>query len=977
MNAADAPPPRRRRSRKAAKSTDQPAQAQASPVEPAAAPIPAADDAPEAAAAALPAFFPPYIYGLHESGGEHLMLEAGRPGWVVELASVGLDGGGSSPADYTHLSSQGLGVIVRMHNGYEPNGAIPPPAFYDDFAHSCAQYVERSAGCHLWIIGNEPNHAAERPHGMHITPFEYADCYRRCRTAIRQRAGHEHDLVLVAGPAPWNAETRYPGNPIGDWAKYFADTLAALPAGGCDGFAIHTYTRRLDPSRIRIDVPFNADGYQHLRDEFGSYRDFMQAIPPRFRGLPVFITETDPTEPTTGWEDGRNVHWVRTAYEEIANWNANPAHQPIQALVLYRWPAPGGVHDQPQWSIADRPGIIEDFREALAALPESVYRTPAPRPIPAQRQPQARIPRIYTNQHMINALHDAAKSMGLTEWTLLEQAGLSLIQLASAREAIYQGPQIEDLPALAGEAFDNVRALLLEELKARARWHGLINAPDGLNLRAGPGTAHLLLRTLPHESGLLVLAELGDWLYCVVEDEEIDGYLFAAHVIRTFGDDGEPLALPAAEQIAAPAGATGAERRVIATWNRTGNFLRRLSAQLNIDPGVALAVLIAESSGEPFGADGRMVIRFEVHIFRREWNGDPALFDRHFRFDAQSLIGGHAWRPSPESEWREIHGNQAVEWEVFAFARGLDERAAMRSISMGAPQIMGFNHQSIGYSTVQEMFEAFQQSERAQLHGLFRFIQEKALVNAIRQRDFISFAAGYNGPKQAPTYAAIIKQELALYDRLIAPLPVSIIAEPISIQEESMSDELETIDGGPGAALPLPVMPDGGQPSDGEPSGGEQMDPELVDAWRKYMERNFENNNRMFDRTLNAFMYPYWLTVGMYVVLFLVGISAFIVAARLSFESGKELYTVLFGGIGLASFLTFFLTRPLQALEENLQFITWLGLIYNTYWTRLAYMNKYKTIQRDLESATEDSIKKIKELLDTHSERSGRRPGLR
>ncbi|PJF46029.1 MAG: hypothetical protein CUN48_15880, partial [Candidatus Thermofonsia Clade 3 bacterium] len=199
---------------------------------------------------------------------------------------------------------------------------------------------------------------------------------------------------------------------------------------------IHTYTRRLDPSRIRIDVPYNADGYRHLRDEFGSYKDFLDAVPARLRGLPVFITETDPTEPTTGWEDGRNVGWVRTAYEEIANWNANPAHQPIQALVLYRWPPAGVIHDQPQWSIADRPGIIEDFKQALRALPPEVYRTPAPRPHLAAGAGDRRfatIPRIYTNQHMINALHDAALAMGLTPWALLERAGLSLIQLASAR----------------------------------------------------------------------------------------------------------------------------------------------------------------------------------------------------------------------------------------------------------------------------------------------------------------------------------------------------------------------------------------------------------------------------------------------------------------------------------------------------------------------------------------------------------------
>ena len=114
-----------------------------------------------------------------------------------------------------------------------------------------------------------------------------------------------------------------------------------------------------------------------------------------------------------------------------------------------------------------------------------------------------------------------------------------------------------------------------------------------------------------------------------------------------------------------------------------------------------------------------------------------------------------------------------------------------------------------------------------------------------------------------------------------------------------MSDALETLAGGPSAALPLPVAPTA-------PSGHPLADAaaELYDAWRKHIERGFENNNRMFDRTLNAFMYPYWVTVGMYIVLFVVGISAFVVAARLSFESGKEMYTLLFGGIGAVAFLT-------------------------------------------------------------------------
>ncbi len=954
-----------------------------------AAPVEVTALAADAAGPAAPGWFPPYIYGLHESGGEQLMIDAGRPGWVLELASVGLDGGGNNAADYSRLAGKGLGVVVRMHNGYEPAGSIPKPEHYEAFARSCAAFVARSQGCKTWIIGNETNHGAERPDGQFIFPKQYADCYRRCRTAIHQVPGHADDLVLVAGPAPWNAETRYDGNPSGDWAKYFADILAELPAGGCDGFAIHTYTRFLDASRIRVDVPFNADGYRHLHDEFRSYRDFMAAIPDRFKGLPVLITETDPTDPSRGWEDGRNIGWVQSACEEIADWNSDPARQPIQSLILYRWP-PREVHHQAQWSIADRPGIVDDFRQALQLQPAERFRTPAPRAglaslpdrPPVHDHLLARIPPIYTNQQAINALHDAALALGEAAWALLERGGLDLAQLAAQRDTRYAGTPLEELAGLDAAERAAVRGRLIEEVRGNRLWHGLVNAPDGLNLRTAPGTDSTIIVTLDHETSLEILLETGDWLYVLAGPD--DGYLFAAHVLRAVAVTPEPatatgealdLALPATEQIAEMASASDAERRLIRTWNSFGGLLRQLSARLGIDPGVALAVLLAESAGEPFGSDGRMIIRFEVHIFQREWQpGDSAQFDRFFRYNRSNLIQDHAWRPSPDAPWREFHGNQGAEWEVFTFARSLDETAAMRSISMGAPQIMGFNHLGIDYPTVQAMFGAFQASARAQIEGLFRFVQNHFLLPAIQQRDFIAFASGYNGPGNAQTYATIIQSKLTLYQALVAPpaaAPSSII-EAADFQEDEMAQAVEEVVVAEPQALPAPVPPVG---PGGKPLA--ELDPELYDAWRKHIERGFENNNRMFDRTLNAYMYPYWLTVSMYVVLFIVGISAFIVAARLSIDSGKEMYTLVFGGIGVAAFLTFFLTRPLQGLEENLQFITWLGMIYNTYWTRLAYMTEQDTVQQDLEDATNESIKKIKDLLDTHAERSGKRPGLR
>jgi len=70
-----------------------------------------------------------------------------------------------------------------------------------------------------------------------------------------------------------------------------------------------------------------------------------------------------------------------------------------------------------------------------------------------------------------------------------------------------------------------------------------------------------------------------------------------------------------------------------------------------------------------------------------------------------------------------FHGKQDQEWRVFEFARKLSEPAAMRSISMGGPQIMGFNHSRIGYDSAGEMFHAFESDIRYHVLGLFDFIK--------------------------------------------------------------------------------------------------------------------------------------------------------------------------------------------------------------------------------------------------------------
>jgi hypothetical protein len=154
----------------------------------------------------------------------------------------------------------------------------------------------------------------------------------------------------------------------------------------------------------------------------------------------------------------------------------------------------------------------------------------------------------------------------------------------------------------------------------------------------------------------------------------------------------------------------------------------------------------------------------------------------------------------------------------------------------------------------------------------------------------------------------------------------------------------------------------------------------IKDAWVQHMVKGMQQNQKMFNRTLSAFIVPYWLTVAMYIALFVTGLGLFIMAVVLGWRtvdpSNNEVMTIaVFGGLSAVSFIVFFIRQPLFALEENLEFISWLGVIYNTYWARLLYMNDMKTIQEDLQDASDDYSTTIERLIDKHGDLRGKRPG--
>jgi uncharacterized protein YraI len=211
------------------------------------------------------------------------------------------------------------------------------------------------------------------------------------------------------------------------------------------------------------------------------------------------------------------------------------------------------------------------------------------------------------------------------------------------------------------------------------------------------------------------------------------------------------------------------QRNAAATWNRWGALLTDLSNKKQLDVACALAVLCVESSGKGFEQNNsnRMIIRFENHKFWKFWgkNNIPQ-YRQHFRYSSDKVWQGHEWRRESSAQWQVFHGSQLIEWQVFEFARQLDEDAAILSISMGAPQIMGFHFERIGYQSKVEMFDAFAGSIQGQINGLFDFFSPR-MLQYLKDLAFEDFAGMYNGKGQKKVYGNKIQKHYAAFKKMM------------------------------------------------------------------------------------------------------------------------------------------------------------------------------------------------------------------
>jgi hypothetical protein len=183
--------------------------------------------------------------------------------------------------------------------------------------------------------------------------------------------------------------------------------------------------------------------------------------------------------------------------------------------------------------------------------------------------------------------------------------------------------------------------------------------------------------------------------------------------------------------------------------------------KLRCDVAAIKAVAKVEAAGEGFVLDRdtgktHCVRLFERHKFHKFTGG---RFDNSHPHLSDNAAGGY-------SKGVDAEERQKKERAKFSEAFRLDRDAAMMSCSWGMFQIMGFNHKACGFFGPGAFVDAMKESEQRQLDAFVEFLLSSHLDDELRERNWESFARGYNGPGyRANNYHMKMKQAYEEFSR--------------------------------------------------------------------------------------------------------------------------------------------------------------------------------------------------------------------
>lgn len=169
----------------------------------------------------------------------------------------------------------------------------------------------------------------------------------------------------------------------------------------------------------------------------------------------------------------------------------------------------------------------------------------------------------------------------------------------------------------------------------------------------------------------------------------------------------------------------------------TNEQIKDLANKHDIEYAGLKAVVEVEASGKGFIGDAPKIL-YEPHIMHR------LLTKKNYITIRNNLMKAHPNLCYPR--WGTYkYGAESIQHRRLEIASQFNRDTALESCSWGLGQVMGFHWKSLGYESLQAFINDMYESEAKQLEAMIRFIKVNGLLLALKNKDWVKFARGYNG----------------------------------------------------------------------------------------------------------------------------------------------------------------------------------------------------------------------------------------
>lgn len=184
----------------------------------------------------------------------------------------------------------------------------------------------------------------------------------------------------------------------------------------------------------------------------------------------------------------------------------------------------------------------------------------------------------------------------------------------------------------------------------------------------------------------------------------------------------------------------------------TEEDFKEVAKRLGVEVAAIKAVVEIEAgrTHQGFAAPGKPLINFDLAMFRR--------------FATRRGVNLAKYSKSHSVVFTSSSGSQAKAHRRLDAAMTINPNAAIEGTFWGMFQIGGFNWKKCGAESLEDFVKKMSSSERAQLDMFAEFITNAGLLKPLQNKDWATFARGYNGPGYARrSYHTRMAQAYAKY----------------------------------------------------------------------------------------------------------------------------------------------------------------------------------------------------------------------